>query len=138
MQDSEQTGEKTFKIKRGRVDSLSLYEITEHELNVLENGSPSSLLLNFSLVLLPTATSFLITLLTTTIQSDRMFSVFVMLVICGYISGLILLILWWRNRKSITGIVSRIRDRIPQEEQTEGENSPETNQSMEGNDLGCA
>ncbi len=128
MEESEHTGEKPFKIKRGRVDSLSLFEITEHELNVLESGSPSSLFLNFALLLLSTAVSFLIALTSTTIASDRVFTVFVVIVVLGFISGLILLVLWWKNRQSTASIVARIRQRIPPEEQvhlgTEAENKP--------------
>lgn len=120
---TEHSGEKPFRIRRGRVDSLSLYEITEHELNTLENGSPSSLFLNFSLLLLTTATSFLISLLTTTISSDRTHAVFVILVVVGYILGLLLGIIWWRTRQSISAITKRIRGRIPPEEQAEAEGS---------------
>ena len=118
---NEHSGDKPFKIKRGRVDSLSLYEITEHELVTLENGSPSSLYLNFSLLLLTTATSFLISLLTTTIESDRTYFTFVILVVVGYVLGILLGIIWWRTRQSVSEITKRIRSRIPPEEQAEAE-----------------
>lgn len=119
--ENEHSGEKPFKIKRGRVDSLSLYEITEHELAALEDGSPSSLYLNFSLLLLTTATSFLISLLTTKIESDRTYTTFVILVVIGYVLGVLLGIIWWRTRQSVSEITKRIRNRIPPEEQTESD-----------------
>ena len=52
------TGEKAVQIKRGRVDSLSLYEITDNELDILTAGSPSSLYLNFAIFLLSRAFLF--------------------------------------------------------------------------------
>ena len=120
---TEHSGDKPFKIRRGRVDSLSLYEITEHELVTLENGSPSSLYLNFSLLLLTTATSFLISLLTTTIESDRTYAIFVILVVVGYVLGVLLGIIWWRTKQSVSVITKRIRSRIPPEDQSESEES---------------
>jgi len=126
---TENSGDKPLKIRRGRVDSLSLYEITEHELATLENGSPSSLYLNFALVLMSTATSFLISLLTTKIESDRTHAIFVIFVVVGYVLGVLLGIIWWQTRQSISVITKRIRERIPPEEQTDSE-------ECEGNDLG--
>lgn len=133
MSDIENSGEKPFKIKRGRVDSLSLFEITEHELNILESGSPSSLFLNFALLLLSAATSFLITLTSTTISSDRVFAVFTIIAVTGYIAGIVLFMLWWRNRQSTATIIKRIRQRIPSDElldsDAKGENPPRTSKS---------
>ncbi|MEO1830264.1 MAG: hypothetical protein ABGX82_15745 [Pseudomonas sp.] len=129
---NEHSGDKPFKIKRGRVDSLSLYEITEHELVILENGSPFSLYLNFSLLLLTTATSFLISLLTITIDSDRTYTTFVILVVVGYVLGILLGIIWWRTRQSVSEITKRIRNRIPPEEQAEAENPTDQESASEG------
>ena len=39
------------KIKRGKVDSLSLYEVTDSELQVLEEGGQDNLFLNFAVFL---------------------------------------------------------------------------------------
>ena len=52
-------GEKLI-VRRGRVDSVDLYEVKENELELLEKGSPASLQLNFSIFLL---TSVLILLI---------------------------------------------------------------------------
>lgn len=133
---TEHSGDKPFKIRRGRVDSLSLYEITEHELVTLENGSPSSLYLNFSLLLLTTATSFLISLLTTTIESDRTYAIFVILVVVGYVLGVLLGIIWWRTRQSVSVITKRIRSRIPPEDQSESEESGGIENNVESSSEG--
>lgn len=110
---AEQSGEKTPRIVRGRVDSFALYEITDDELTVLEEGSPSSLHLNFSIFCVTVAVSFLIALITSTVSS-RVFTVFVVLTVAGFLLGGFLFILWFRARRSIAGVVRRIRGRIPE------------------------
>jgi hypothetical protein len=112
---SNETGEKMV-IRRGKVDSLTLYEITDYELNRLETGSPTSLLFNFSIFLLSTAVSFLITLLTTEIKSDRTFIVFTIIVVLGFVVGLVLMLLWLRFRQSTSGVIERIKSRVPKED----------------------
>lgn len=105
--------EERVTIVRGRVNSVSLYEITDNELSTLETGSSSSLYLNFSIFLLSTAISMLVSLLTTTIQDNRVFNVFVIIASCGFIIGGFLLLLWYRTRHSVTELVTLIRSRIP-------------------------
>src|SRR5947209_8140713 len=109
MPADEQTGENVPEIKRGRVDSLLLYEITESELDTLETGSPSSVQLNFAIFLLSTAVSFLTTLLSTQITSERLFNVFFIIVVLGFISGAFMLIMWWRAHRSSADVFKRIR-----------------------------
>ena len=110
-----ETGEKMV-IRRGKVDSLTLYEITDYELSLLETGSPTSLLFNISIFLLSTAVSFLVTLLATEIKSDRTFIVFTVVVIVGFVGGVVLLLLWFRFRQSTSGVIQRIKSRVPSEE----------------------
>lgn len=114
----ESTGEKQPRIRRGRVDSLTLYEITDYELDSLSTGSPSSLYLNLAIFFASIAISFLVALLTATITSDRVFTVFVVIVILGFVASAVLSCVWLRNRKSISTIIKRIKKRIPSEEPT--------------------
>lgn len=109
---SEQIGEKAPRILRGRIDSFALYEITDAELDLLEAGSPGSLYLIFSIFLMSTAFSFLTSLLTCT-MSNRVFTVFVVLTTIGIVVGVLLFLLWFRARQSVSGVVRRIRSRIP-------------------------
>ena len=44
------SGEIGPKIKRGRYDSLELFEVSESELTIIERGSPSSTYLNFAIL----------------------------------------------------------------------------------------
>lgn len=52
-------------VRRARIERLDIYEISETELQILERGSPDSILLNFAIFLVSIAVSFLVALLTT-------------------------------------------------------------------------
>lgn len=102
-------------IRRARFDRLTIYEISEDELATLARGSPDSVFLNFAIFLLSVAASFIIALFTTTMESDRLFFVFVIITVIGLISGFVLLAMWRRNRKSVSEIVDAIKKRLPPE-----------------------
>lgn len=110
--DSKESGEKGPRIKKGKVDSLTIYEVTEGELETIERGSPNSNLLNFGIALTTTALSFLTTLLTINITDIRLFIVFTIITVVGLIVGLILLFLWYRTKSSVDEVFKKIRDRI--------------------------
>lgn len=99
-------------IRRARLDSLDLYELTDEELGTLERGSPASLQLNFSLVFLTSGLSFLVTLLTATFPSERTFQVFVLSTVSFVAVGVVLFGLWWRNRGDVQRVIERIRGRL--------------------------
>ncbi|NCQ16908.1 MAG: hypothetical protein COZ80_06560 [Ignavibacteria bacterium CG_4_8_14_3_um_filter_37_9] len=111
------TNESQFlpEIRKGRVKTLTIHEVSETELNVLAQGSPNSIHLNFSIGLFTLASSFLISLLTTNIESDRVFMIFVTVVTIGFISSIILFFLWIKDYKSIKKVVEEIRKRLPPE-----------------------
>ena len=100
-------------VKRGKLDSLTIYEITDYELDQLEKGSPASIYLNFSIFLLSVGATFLIAILTTTIESNKVFNIFVIVIIISFIVGVILLVLWLIERKSSKGLISKIKGRCP-------------------------
>jgi hypothetical protein len=102
-------------VRRARIERLNIYEVSEEELELLERGSPESLFLNFALILLSTAISLLITLLTADISSDRVFYVFVIFTVIGFIGGAVLLVLWLWYRQSTTNVFEQIRRRMPPE-----------------------
>lgn len=116
MSNDQHSGEKTVRVRRGKVDSLTLYEITDYELETLAIGSPSSLHLNFAIFFLSLATSFLIALLTTTITSTKSFAVFVVITVVGFAAGFVLLGLWHFSHRSTKSIIRQIRDRMPSEQ----------------------
>ena len=100
-------------IRRGSFKELTLYDVEESELELLAQGSPDSLYLNFAIFLLSVAMAFLTSLLTA-VLSQRIFIVFVVITVVGFIVGILLLIIWLRKRRSISALVSKIRGRLPQ------------------------
>jgi hypothetical protein len=99
-------------INKGKLDSINVYEITEDELEKLEKGGSDSLFLNFSIFFFTAGISFLVSLLTTEINSIKLFNIFFIITLVSFIVGLVLFVLWWRYRKPIKNLVNKIRDRI--------------------------
>lgn len=115
IQPQTDSGPEQVRVRRGKVDSLSLYEVTEAELQDLERGGPASLYFNFSIFLLSTAVSFIVALLTTKIESTKTFCVFVLVALVGFVGGGILLLIWNKSRQVTGEIITRIKDRMPKE-----------------------
>jgi|SRR5690554_1320288 amino acid transporter len=110
---NESSGEIGPKIKRGRYDSLELYEVSESELTIIERGSPSSTYLNFAIFLLSIASSFLTTLLTVDLSSKMtLFTIFTVICVIGYLIGVFLVILWFQNKNEFKKIIEKIRERM--------------------------
>jgi len=102
-------------IRRGKIDSLVIYEISESELDLLETGNPESYFLTFAVSLLSIAVSFFTTLWTTTIANDRVYIVFVALTIISFIVGAVLLLLWLFRKRKTKSVMQSIRKRLPPE-----------------------
>lgn len=113
--------EKSLRVRRGRVDSVNLYEVKENELELLENGEPTSLQLNFSIFLLSIAFSGILTLCTATFSQPILQNTFLFVSIIGIIVGLYLLLMWWKGRKSIKTVIQTIKNRIQPDFVDEGE-----------------
>jgi len=107
--------EKHLIVRRGRVDSVDLYEIKENELELLEKGSPATLKLNFAIFLFSIALACIIALATTTFKWPIIESIFTFISVIGVLMGAYLLISWWRTKTSIAEVISRIKNRIPEE-----------------------
>ena len=118
------TGEdKPLRVRRGRVESVDLYEIKDSELDILEKGSPSDLQLNFAIFLLSIAVSGTFTLGTATFSKSVIQTAFLIVTIVGYVLGVFLLIYWWRTRTSVKSLANKIRRRI-KPDPTQAENQP--------------
>lgn len=100
-------------IRVGKIGELKVHQISDEELTRLTEGSGKSLFLNLGIGVLSVAASFLISLLTTTISSIRVFNVFVIVTIIGFLAGLVFMILWWHTRQPISRLTEEIRDRMP-------------------------
>ncbi|MCD1589148.1 hypothetical protein K7H13_00065 [Qipengyuania citrea] len=105
-------------IKRGSVSSLSLYEVTDYELDILEQGSPAGIFLNFGIFLISIGLSFTLAVTTVEIANDRLFIIYSIVAVVGITLGVILILLWFRLRKSTRHVCTKIRGRIVQEVDT--------------------
>lgn len=106
-------GSVQLRIVRGSVSSLSLYEITDHELEQLEEGGPSSTYFNFAIFFISVGMSFLTTLLTVDKLPIHIFTVFVVLAVIGIGSALVLFTIWKKTRSRTKDLCIKIRARVP-------------------------
>ena len=105
--------EKALRVRRGRVESVDLYEIKDSELDLLEKGSPADLQLNFAIFLISTAFASLGSLITSTFPDKTTETIFIVTTVAGFLGGFYLLISWHKNHTSLKSICKRIRERIP-------------------------
>ena len=103
------------------MDSIVVYDVTDQELKELERGGDGGLYLNVALALASVAISFLIALTSTTITSNRQFTVFVVITIVGFIGAAVLALLWWNCRKSVSQLVKDIKARMPSGDEVDRE-----------------
>ena len=110
--DSPSNDEKSIPVRRGRVDSVNLYEVKEEELELLEKGSPAALQLNFAIFLFSIAVTCAVALATSTFKSQIVKLIFTFVSVIGILQGTYLIIIWWRTKTSIAKVVATIRSRI--------------------------
>src|SRR5437588_8940932 len=88
------------RIVRASLDQLTIYEISDNELESIERGGPESLMLNFAILFISTAISFTVTLTTTSIQSIYVYTAFVVVAVVSYVAAVVLGGLWFRSYRS--------------------------------------
>jgi hypothetical protein len=100
-------------IKKGYVDSILIYEVSESELVTLENGSPNSLYLNFFIFSITTFLSFLTTLLTVDfVDKNIIQNIFVFIAVVSGFFSLFSLFQWLRGKSQFKDVIKRIKERI--------------------------
>lgn len=105
-------GADKISVNKAKLDSLDIYEISEDELEKLGSGGSDNIFLNFAIFALSMGTSFLITLFTITITSQRLFVIFLVITILGFFVGIILLILWGKSKVSLEKLINKIKGRM--------------------------
>jgi hypothetical protein len=108
--------DKPLRIRRGRVESVDLFEIKDSELELFRKGSPADLQLNFAIFLLSLAFSAIVALSTAKFVNDSMHTTCIVVAVVGVLGGGFLLIAWMRNRTSLTETCDRVRQRIKEPE----------------------
>lgn len=121
-----------LRVRRGRVESVDLYEIKDNELEILENGTPSSLYLNFSIFLLSLTFSAIACLSTATFINSTVEVLFIVVAVIGTMVGGFLLILWWKTKESVKKVIEKIRERIPPEVQIAKRDAPVSDLDPQG------
>lgn len=100
-------------IRRARFQRLTIYEVEESELLILERGTLGSIYINISIALLSLAIGLTATLTTATFPSERAWLLFLVVTVVGYVVGVSLLFIGWTGRRSIAACVREIRRRLP-------------------------
>lgn len=115
-------------ITRGRIDRLTLHEVSDGELDAIEAAASAvqgsqdiaSILLNFAIGLMTLFVSLLLSLLTTTIEKVTTFAGFVAVTFSAGIIGAILFVIWYRmvrrsrrDVSTVSQLIQNIRDRLP-------------------------
>ena len=103
---------KKLPVRRGRVESVNLYEVKEHELELLEKGQVGTLLLNLGIFLFSIAFTCIAALATADFRSPIAETIFTFIIVVGILLGLCLILIWWKTKQSIRKTVSTIRNRL--------------------------
>ena len=101
-----------FVVERHEVSSMVIYEVTGEDLEQLEKetltvGEDFS----FALASLSVAISFTITLDTVSIPAGKIYDVFWIVTIIGYLAGFFFGIRWRRGRKKFRSVLGKIKNR---------------------------
>ena len=107
--------EPVVQVRRGRIQTLTIYEVESSELQLLERGSSDSIFLNAGIALLSMAVSLSATLTTAQFSTERVWTTFLVLTLLGYIVGAVMFLFWWKGRRSVRACVRTIRERLPTE-----------------------
>lgn len=100
-------------IRRAKFDTLTIYEISEEELLIIEKGSPDSIYLTISIALISFAMAIFCSLLVTDIKSSIVMTLYIVIVVVGFVVGGIMLLLWNKSKDSVSICVANIRRRLP-------------------------
>jgi hypothetical protein len=98
--------------KRHRLEHVEIFEVTGDELDNIERETANiGTDLQFCLVLLPVAISMTVSLVLTTIASQRIYNSFFIVMAVAYLGGLFFGVRWLSRRGSYKRIFQKIRDR---------------------------
>ncbi len=106
-------------IRYAPLGELKVYQVQEHELDLLAAGSPSALYFNFAVFLFPIAVTLVVTLTTTEIHSDRLYQSYVAVSAVTFIASCVLFFLWWKSYRATGNLLTQIKNRMPMPEPIE-------------------
>jgi hypothetical protein len=99
-------------VRRHRLSGLDICDVTLEELEIIQS-SGSDLGLDFQIAqfCLTVAISFLASVLSSPPGNERVYTVFVVMIVVGFALGVIFAIKWWRCRGAFSKNIQKIRDR---------------------------
>lgn len=100
-------------IRYASYGELRIYLVDERDLDALAKGSPTSLELNLAIAFLSVSVSLTTALLTTSIESLRLFDGFVIIVGLTFIAGFVLACRCARSHRSSKKLLNKIKARMP-------------------------
>ena len=100
-------------VKLAQPGELKAYVVCKHQLDLLSQNSPASLLLNFGLFFLGVATTSLGTLVTASPDQDRVFYAFLIVFLITLIAGVVLLAIWYATHRSVANLIVEIKAQMP-------------------------
>ncbi|MCG8208427.1 hypothetical protein [Tenacibaculum finnmarkense] len=111
----------SYPVKRGRFDSLTIYDVTAQELTIIENGSTNSLYLNFAIFLLSVSASFFASVFTVEWFPKNLephlisFIIFLIIAILTFLVGIVCSIVWWKTEDEFKANIKIIKNRLKAE-----------------------
>lgn len=117
MQSHQSDNGEKIDVRRRKIGSVTIYDVTETELAILENGTDTSVWLNFLIGTGGIAVSFLISLLTVewgeAISITRI--VFICVTIIMFLASIVCFVFWRRGRGQHKATINTIKQRTLQE-----------------------
>ena len=104
-----------LRLFRGPVDSLSLHEITDYELDLLEQGMADSKPIGFSIMILLASLFGVVVLPTIELDIGLLFFAIVLLIISGLGISAVMFVVWKRSCSRSKRLYEKIRARVPTE-----------------------
>lgn len=108
-------------VNRGKVDSINIYEITDSELEMLESATPTGILFDIGLACLSVAITLSVAISTTTIENERLFYTFLIVLVIGYLAFGAFTVIWLVTRQSVKKTTQKIRSRLNPLKNIEGD-----------------
>lgn len=100
-------------VKLVQPGTIHAYIVYEHEIDLLAQGAPISLLLNFALFFLGVAATALGTIAAAPPTQDRVYYTFLIIFIGTIIAGTVLVAVWYSIHRSASRLVLVIKARKP-------------------------
>ena len=109
-------GEK-IDVRRRKIGSVTIYDVTEAELTILEKGTDASIWLNFFIGTISVAASFLVSLLTVDWGKNITLTqvVFICLTIIMFLASIVCFVFWRNSKGQHAATIKTIKERTIQE-----------------------